>query len=396
MLWVLFLTLGGIAMAAQPAREVYAAQTQEDNAGFVKRSGKTYYYQNGKKVTGLKKINGSLYYFSKKGVMKTKGFQKVKGKKYYFGKDGKAYTGLQKVGKKTYYFNEKGVMQYGLQKVSGSYYYFSKLTGTMQTKKFQTVGKKKYYFGANGKACTGLKTINKQLYYFDKKGVVQKGWQTIGGSQYYFDTDGRAYKNTTRKIGDIYAAFNSEGVYQITASYCMVGGKRMQVQYLTDPKVSDETLLAAILYAEAGGETQSRLTAQIQDEAYLLYKGQMAVGYTIMNRLEHKSYPGTLKEVIYAQYQFEPARTGVLTKFLENPALISQACKDAAKVLLHDQKYHTESVSSYPRSEFKWYNFWALGYAKTRSNFFSVYSEQEYEIIGNQVFFNFTKNIISY
>lgn len=299
--------------------------------GFVTKSSKTYYYQNGKKVKGLQWIDGARYHFSSKGVMTKKAFKTVKSQKYYFGKNGKAYIGLKKVGK--------------------------------------------------------------YLYYFDENGVMQKGWQTIDDKTYYFQSNGRAVKNKIKKIGDIYANFDVNGVYQITASYYMSGFKRMQVQYITDPVVSDEVLLAAIMYAESGGETQYPVKAIYNGKQKTLYQGQLAVGYTILNRLAHKSYPGSLKDVIYQQYQFEPARTGVLTELLNNPSKVSTACKTAAKVILNDYNRGTESIKDYKRSEFGWYNFWALAYARTRSDFFTVYSQKEYQVIGNQVFFNYTKTI---
>ena len=176
--WICILMLAllfCISAAAVTETRVQAAQTKE-TTGFVKKKGKTYYYKNGKKQKGLKTIDGSKYYFSK-------------------------------------------------------------VTGVMQKKVFKTVKGKKYYFGANGKAVRGLKTIKKNLYYFNTSCVMQKGWKTVNGVKYYFASNGKAYRNTTKKVGKIYARFDENGAYQITASYCMVNGRKMQVQYRTDPQV---------------------------------------------------------------------------------------------------------------------------------------------------------------
>lgn len=297
--------------------------------GFVIQSGKTYYYKNGKKVKGLQSIDGAKYFFSSRGVM--------------------------------------------------------------SKKKFQTIKKKKYYFGKNGKAYTGLKKIGKYRYYFDQNGVMQKGWQTIAAKTYYFSSSGKAITNKYKKIDNVYAYFDADSVYQAASSYCIVGMRRMSAQYMTDPVVKDETLLAAILYAEAGGETQKPVSAINGEKEYTLYKGQLAVAYTILNRLESRSYPNTLKEVIYQQYQFEPSRTGVLTTLLKNPSRVSQTCKQTAKIVLRDYKKHTQSIEAYPRSEFAWKNFWAKGYAKNNTDFFQIYTKKEYEILDNHVFFNYTK-----
>ena len=47
----------------------FSAPAWAAKKGWVKKSGKTYYYKSGKKVKGWKKISGKYYYFDKKGVM---------------------------------------------------------------------------------------------------------------------------------------------------------------------------------------------------------------------------------------------------------------------------------------------------------------------------------------
>ena len=59
-------------------------------------------------------------------------------------------------------------------------------------------------------------------------------------------------------------------------------------------EVDDLTLMAAIIYCEAGAEP---------------YEAQLAVGAVIMNRLE-RGYASTLYGVIYQKGQFTPARNG--------------------------------------------------------------------------------------
>lgn len=62
-------------------------------------------------------------------------------------------------------------------------------------------------------------------------------------------------------------------------------------------------LMAAIIFCEAGNES---------------YKGKMAVASVIMNRVESKKFPNTVKGVIYQKGQFSPARTGKLARELAN------------------------------------------------------------------------------
>ena len=360
--------------------------------GFQPIDGSTYYFKsNGTMVTGLKKIGKKTYYFNKSGKRMT-GFRTIKKKKYYFSKKGVMQTGFQTIKKKNYYFDEQGIMQTGLVKIGKKYYYFD-TKGVLQTG-FQTIDGQEYYFNSKGVMSTGLKKINKKYYYFDKNGVMQTGFVDIKSSTYYFDeTTGIKFipkkEGTIKKIGKIYAYFSIDGSYQIKSSYVLVKGAKMQVQYYSDPKVSDEKLLAAILYSEAGNQKNAPVQGKLNDKVTTFYRGQLGVGYVILNRITPTL---GLKEVIYQQYQFEPARTGVLTYYLNNYNLVSKDCKNAAKLLLNDYKNETESVPDFKRSDFTWKNFWAVNYAET-TRFFSVYSQEEYFILQGHVFFNYTKTI---
>ena len=76
-------------------------------------------------------------------------------------------------------------------------------------------------------------------------------------------------------------------------------------------------LLAALIFCEAGNQP---------------YKGQVAVGAVVMNRIASGKYPNTLKAVIYQKGQFGPARTGKLDRVLRNGSYTAtnlQAAEDA-------------------------------------------------------------------
>ncbi len=62
-------------------------------------------------------------------------------------------------------------------------------------------------------------------------------------------------------------------------------------------------MLAAIVYCEAGGQC---------------YAGRMAVAAVVMNRVESKGYPNTLKGVLWQPYQFGPIRQGKMARELKN------------------------------------------------------------------------------
>ena len=61
-------------------------------------------------------------------------------------------------------------------------------------------------------------------------------------------------------------------------------------------------LMAAIIFCEAGNES---------------YKGKLAVGSVIMNRVESDDFPDTVKKVIYQKNQFGPVKNGRLAKALK-------------------------------------------------------------------------------
>lgn len=88
---------------------------------------------------------------------------------------------------------------------------------------------------------------------------------------------------------------------------------------------SELRLLSSLIYCEAGGQS---------------YAGKLAVGIVIVNRMESKAFPDTLKGVVYQKYQFGPVRNGSLAKALkeyDNNGFTStgeKQCIKAAKAAL--------------------------------------------------------------
>lgn len=83
--------------------------------------------------------------------------------------------------------------------------------------------------------------------------------------------------------------------------------------------VDDLTLLAAIIYCEAGAEP---------------YETQLAVGAVIVNRVQSVGYPNTLHDVIYQRGQFGPARSGKLARVISQ-GKASSSCYQAAQEALN-------------------------------------------------------------
>ena len=119
-----------------------ADQNQGDTVTNGWNADKTSYYVNGKKVKGVKLIDGQLYYFNTNGTLYTK-------------------KGMRTIDGKTYYFTKKHTMKTGVIKVKKQYYYFQKKNGERYEKE-----------GIN--KVDGWNYVYKYKYYFNKKGQLQQ------------------------------------------------------------------------------------------------------------------------------------------------------------------------------------------------------------------------------
>ncbi|GKU82108.1 cell wall hydrolase [Niallia sp. NCCP-28] len=88
----------------------------------------------------------------------------------------------------------------------------------------------------------------------------------------------------------------------------------------------DKKLLAHLVHAEAKGEP---------------FAGKVAVAKVVLNRVEHKEFPDTVKGVIYEKNAFSPVQNGSI-----NEAYDKEAYK-AVQVALSDQKKDDELLYFY-------------------------------------------------
>ncbi len=135
--------------------------------------GATYYVtEDGEKLTGMNKVEGDYYLFSKKGSMQKNTFYEEDGKKYYFGSDGKAITGWLKKWNATYYFEDDCTMKTGFADIDDATYYFNAKGHLVKSKWIEEEGNK-YYAKADGKLAKN-ETIKKwgKKYSFDADGVL--------------------------------------------------------------------------------------------------------------------------------------------------------------------------------------------------------------------------------
>lgn len=232
----------------------------------------------GCRVTGLKKIDGSYYYFrpKKEGSAPVgsayKGWVKIGAYWYRFTSEFKAQTSqLIAIGSKYYSFTKTGKMyKGGLKKINGKYYYFEKQTskarkGYAVTKKWVKKGGKWYYATAKAYMKTNGWVKDKGNYYYfgadstmvknkwvqrngkwgylKGNGVFSQNWVKIKGNWKYAKKDGTFAKGwtTVKQNGSKYKFyFNKKGVLvqdvrnRVSGPYILkVDRKRNQITVYT-------------------------------------------------------------------------------------------------------------------------------------------------------------------
>ena len=334
--------------------------------GWQYLNGVWYYLDgSGHMLTGWAYVNGAWYYMNESGRMLT-GWQQIGGIWYYMNGSGRMLTGWQLIGGSWYYLDGSGHMLTGWQQIGGTYYYLQP-SGAMAADTWigdwyvddsgaWIEGKKKvfeegwintnglwwYQYEDGSYAKSGWKTIGGKEYYFDDAGWMQVGWLKQNGTWYYLNSDGsKAYDQWIGKTGvggyyiNKYGRMVADGQYSLDYSIytfdengkCTgrenryvtmkdpINGKNylLERQIQTDPQVSDDELLAAAVYAEAGNQKMPGMTG---------------VALVMLNRCVSSEYPSSVRFMLYQNQQFEVARNGTLTRHLNN---INSSYLDDAK-----------------------------------------------------------------
>ena len=227
--------------------------------GWVKESGKWYFYKDGAKATGWQEWDGKRYYLNSDGTMKANewmidangsiyyfrswgGAYKncnavingrsytfgadskmqgsqwiVKGGNWYLAKDGKIATGWQEWQGSKYYLNSDGTMRSNEWRLddTGKIRYLCSWGGAYKNRSAKINGRS-YTFNSNadvtntqwiamdgtwklakdGRIATGWQTWDKNLYYLNSDGSMKANEAfTDGGKLYFFRSWGGAYKN---------------------------------------------------------------------------------------------------------------------------------------------------------------------------------------------------------
>ena len=176
-------------------------------------------YVNGKLYTGIRKINKGVFYYNKGVKSKTKIYT-YNGKKY---KNGRVYSGLYK---SYYYNNGKKVTGYKdkVKKVkTGEIHYFKKDGSVYRGTGWKRIDGKRYYF-KSGRAYKGWKYIGDYKYYFHKKtGSLCQDLITCQGEKWK-KADLKIKVNRQKNCVTIYAKDGNNGyIIPVKAMTCSVG-----------------------------------------------------------------------------------------------------------------------------------------------------------------------------
>lgn len=127
---------------------------------------------------------------------------------------------------------------------------------------------------------------------------------------------------------DTYTDSSADNTYADTSSYdttgtdtgASSGTDEPSEETVTTASTDDVSLLAALIYCEAGNQSR---------------EGKVAVGAVVMNRIASSSYPGSIREVIYQSGQFSPAISGWLDQVIASGA--PSDCYEAAQAALNGE-----------------------------------------------------------
>ena len=303
--------------------------------GWITVDGKTYYLnpKTGKKVKGLKRIDGKRYYFQSDGSLATtSGFLEIDGETYYLDSSTNTLSkGWKKVNQYYYYFNSgytlsvgpkwinsyyinaQGQRQYGWLTLDGATYYLNPSTGK-KTTGWTVIDGKTYHFSSSGKMDTG-KWVSSR--YLGDDGVMLVS-QWVG--RYYVGTDGRRTGQTrsaglfTDTDGSVYY-LNSDYTYKV--GWITISGKKYFFDRTTGKMLKSQWYRG--YYFDANGVNPRKQFLTINGQTfYFNSTGKAATGLCTLNgKTFYFNSDGSqvtgLAQINGNTYYFDPDKNGAMT-----------------------------------------------------------------------------------
>ena len=196
-----------------------------------------YYGEEAKAYSGLKEVDGVLYYFGENGQRYQGQVAIVDGKSYYCNEDGKAVEiseGWNQVDGKHFYVKDGYVLSGCVAKIGDLYYgfdntgamysneefglwdyelervvfYRARKDGSLYVNEWYENQYDRFYYGEGGKAAYGFQIIDGKKYYFWEGGSIRVNVAfTVDGKNYYCYEDGSIIeldKDGWNKVGEEY------------------------------------------------------------------------------------------------------------------------------------------------------------------------------------------------
>ncbi len=209
----------GSVKASAAVNVVKTAKTVTDGKWVKTSSGRKYKYSSGGYAKNVwLNIDGGIYCFNSKGIVKTGWFTSMSNR-YYADRNGKIYVNrwLTYCGSK-YFLRSNGVKAVSRwQLINGKYYYFNSKGKLVTGRIFSVSGKYYCVDGSGARVNSSWVTKSGKTYYCNSNGVCLTGWHKLNGNYYYFNSQGVLQKN--KWIGDYYVDENG-----IRLTDCVVDG----------------------------------------------------------------------------------------------------------------------------------------------------------------------------
>lgn len=164
---------------------------EEQRSGWISEGSSRYYLNNGNRLTGMRNIDGSVYYFdpAHDGAL-SYGWLFTNNKWFYADQSGVLVSGWRYIGGQWYWFDslEGCAMATGRRVIDGHPY----LLGTYGLVSGWCLDGEVWYYGQNGEILTGWLFTGNKWYWLDpaNDGAMSKGIVCVGSSKYYLSESG--------------------------------------------------------------------------------------------------------------------------------------------------------------------------------------------------------------